>query len=229
VKRLLHRAISPLAARLAPTRWKRLAELHYWKDRKRAERVLANDHYERFCTAHFGLDRSFYEGKVVLDVGCGPRGSLEWASMAALRIGLDPLADRYLRLGTDRHRMEYLCAPAEEIPLDDASCDVALSFNSLDHVEDVARAVAEIKRVTRPGGTFLLLVEVNHPPTACEPHTLSPRELVGMLEPAFSCEEVEVYRPVEEGMYESIQAGEKAPDPLDTRVRGYLSARFTRA
>ena len=28
-------------------------------------------------------------GMRVLDVGCGPRGSLEWATMAARRVGID--------------------------------------------------------------------------------------------------------------------------------------------
>ena len=30
------------------------------------------------------------------DIGCGPRGSLEWATMAAERVGLDPPVNKYL-------------------------------------------------------------------------------------------------------------------------------------
>jgi ubiquinone/menaquinone biosynthesis C-methylase UbiE len=60
--------------------------------------------------------------------------------------------------------MEYLDAPAESMPIGDAECDVVASVNSLDHVEDVDRTVREIKRITRPGGYFLLLVEVISPP-----------------------------------------------------------------
>src|SRR5690554_1767232 len=103
--------------------------------------------------------------------------------MARRRIGLDPLADDYLRLGADDHAMEYISAPSEDVPLEDASCDSVFSFNSLDHVEDVERMIGEIKRITRPGGRFLLLVEVNHPPTACEPHELGVRPLLTMLAP----------------------------------------------
>ena len=39
---------------------------------------------------YFNLDKSFYKNKRILDVGCGPRGSLEWDDMALERVGLDP-------------------------------------------------------------------------------------------------------------------------------------------
>jgi len=174
------------------------------------------------------LDGSYYENKVILDIGCGPRGSLEWASMALRRIGLDPLVKEYLRLGASHHRMEYIDAPSENIPLKDAECDAVFSFNSLDHVEDIDQTLSEIKRVTRPGGIFLLLVEVNHPPTDCELHQLTPKKLVDSLKPEFDCESLQVYKPVANGMYQSIHADEKLPHPEDTTEIGYLSSKFIR-
>ncbi len=214
--------------KFSPIRWKESSELRYWKGRKQSEGVLSNEHYEYFYTTHFGLDAEFYNNKVLLDIGCGPRGSLEWASMAARRIGLDPLAKEYLQLGTSRHRMEYMDAPSEKIPMADATCDAVFSFNSLDHVEDVDQTLREIKRVTRPGGIFLLLVEVNHLPTACEPHTLTPKKVLDTLEPEFNCESLRVYQPVVPGMYDSIRANHPFPHPQETREIGYLSAKFTR-
>lgn len=56
----------------------------------------------------FGLDNDYYNGKKILDIGCGPRGSLEWADKAKERIGLDPLVDDYVKLGTDKHMMNYV-------------------------------------------------------------------------------------------------------------------------
>ena len=148
--------------------------------------------------------------------------------MASRRIGLDPLAKEYLRLGADRHRMDYIDANSERIPLDDSECDAVFAFNALDHVEDVDQTIKEIKRVTRPGGIFLLLVEVNHPPTDCEPHELTPTLLIDSLKPEFSCETLHVYRPVAQGMYESIHAGKEISHPEETREKGYLSAKFLR-
>jgi len=144
------------------------AELLYWRRQWRRGR-LGNHHYERYYTDLFELDRSFFEGKRLLDVGCGPRGSLEWAGMASERVGVDPLADRYRRLGTDDHAMRYVRAGAESLPFPDDSFDVVASFNSLDHVEDVDRAIAEIVRVTDPAGTILVITEVNRPATWTEP------------------------------------------------------------
>ncbi len=136
---------------------KRFNELIYWSQRKKAETVLSNRHYKYFYTTHFGLDETYYKNKIILDVGCGPRGSLEWASMAMRRIGLDPLADEYLKLGADQHKMEYICSPSENIPVNNAECDAVFSFNSLDHVENVEKTLDEIKRITRPAEFFCSL------------------------------------------------------------------------
>jgi SAM-dependent methyltransferase len=148
------------------------AEMDYWSRRAAIEGTLGNAHYERVFTAQFHLQRSFFDAKRVLDVGCGPRGSLEWAAGAARRVGLDPLVERYRELGIDRHAMDYVAAPAERMPFADASFDIVASLNSLDHVDDVDAAVAEITRVAAPGATWLLTVEVGHEPTATEPHSL---------------------------------------------------------
>ena len=220
--------VARIARRICPAYWKGYNELSFWKRLKKEKGGLHNSFYEFFYTTHFGLDKSFYKDKILLDVGCGPSGSLEWASMASRRIGLDPLAKKYLKLGASRHEMEYIDAPSEAIPLENARCDAVFSFNSLDHVEDVEQTMSEIKRVTKPGGILLLLVDVNHPPNDCEPHELSPDKVVELLQPEFVCEDLQVYRPVVRGMYQSIRAGEKFPHPEKVAERGYLSARFIR-
>jgi SAM-dependent methyltransferase len=228
-KRMARPVVSAVATRISPVRWKKFNELRYWKQRKRVEGVFSNDYYKHFYTAHFGLEDSYYSGKVILDIGCGPRGSLEWASMAARRIGLDPLAEEYLRLGADKHRMEYMCSPAENMPIGDGECDAVFSFNSLDHVDDVDRTLKEIKRITRPGGIFLLIADVNYAPTDWEPHELTPKRVVEFLRPEFVCEELDVYGASARGAYEAILAGKRLPNPQDTREPGGMSARFVRA
>jgi len=152
---------------------KRLYELAYWRKQQRREGQLENDWYEQLFTTCFDLSRDFYRGKRVLDIGCGPRGSLEWAEIAVERVGLDPLVDDYRKLGIDRHAMAYVAAPAERIPFPDAHFDIVTSINSLDHVDDVEAAVREVIRVLKPGGSFLLAVEIHPKPTIAEPHTLS--------------------------------------------------------
>ncbi len=229
MKRIARRLVSGIAVRISPVRWKEFEELNYWKSRKSAEGVLSNSHYKHFYTTHFGLDESYYRNKTILDIGCGPRGSLEWASMASRRIGLDPLAKEYLQLGANQHQMEYICSHAESIPIKDSGCDVVFSFNSLDHVENIDQTLKEIKRITRSGGFFLLLVEVNHPPTECEPHELAPKKVVELLEPEFVCENLQVYKPIAKGIYDSIRANERISNSRETNEIGYMSAKFIRA
>ena len=178
--------------RMAPRRFKQYRELVYWRSRVQRETVLSNDHYAYFYTGFFGLDREFYRDKRILDIGCGPRGSLEWADLAQERVGLDPLAGEYMGLGARRHRMRYVEAPAEAIPFPDGHFDVVCSFNSLDHVDDFSRAVAETKRVTKPGGLFLLIVEANHPAMVTEPVTVR-WEDIRLFEDAFEATSVRRY------------------------------------
>lgn len=57
-----------------------------------------------------------------------------------------------------------LCeADAQELPFADASFDTVVCTLALCSVPDDARAVAEVRRVLRPGGRFLLLEHVRSP------------------------------------------------------------------
>lgn len=161
------------------------AEFEFWrKTYQDSGGTLRNGYYEQLFTDQFGLTRQFFAGKRILDVGCGPRGSLEWATEAARRVGLDPLANRYRDLGIDEHAMEYCSAPAENMPFLDESFDVVSSLNSLDHVDDFYAALAEVTRVLVPGGSFLIEVEFGHRPTDTEPIEI-PANLVESLQPTF--------------------------------------------
>jgi SAM-dependent methyltransferase len=203
------------------------AELRYWRERRSSEGTLSNRHYERFYTEHFGLDAGFYAGRRILDVGCGPRGSLEWASDASRRVGLDPLADAYRELGTDAHAMEYMAAACEAIPFPNAYFDVVCSFNSLDHVDDLDGSIAELTRVVAVGGLFLLLTDVNHAPTECEPMVFS-WDVVDRFRPALRVLRVEHYERAERGMYQSIDAAVPYDHDDPMQRYGVLSASMVR-
>ncbi len=161
------------------------AEFEFWrKTRANSGGVLQNNHFEQLFTDQFGLTRAFFAGKRILDVGCGPRGSLEWAAEAGRRVGLDPLVDRYRNLGIDKHAMEYCPAAAEKMPFPDGAFDIVSSLNSLDHVDDLPATLREITRVLAPGGSFLLEVEFGHTPTDTEPIEI-PLNFIESLQPVF--------------------------------------------
>ena len=142
--------------KLAPIRIKRIRELYYWKYIRGKEKIFIYDHYLYFFTSYFNLDIQDYKGKKILDIGCGPRGRLEWADMSSERIGLDPLANSYLKLGANKHKMIYINASAEEIPYENEYFDFISTFNSLDHVDDLNQVIREIKRVLKTGGLYKL-------------------------------------------------------------------------
>jgi ubiquinone/menaquinone biosynthesis C-methylase UbiE len=152
---------------------KKRAELLYWQLKKVREGTLTNQHYEPFYTTYFDLKKEDYQGKKVMDIGCGPRGSLEWATMAAECIGLDPLADSYLKLGAVKHRMRYVNSGSESIPFSDNYFDFVTSFNSLDHVDDLDKSISELIRVLKPNGLFLFIADIHDEPTITEPSAFS--------------------------------------------------------
>jgi ubiquinone/menaquinone biosynthesis C-methylase UbiE len=55
---------------------------------------------------------------------------------------------------------KLLRAPAEDLPFDDSSFDVAISTLVLCSVDDQARAVRELRRVLRPGGRLLFMEHI---------------------------------------------------------------------
>ena len=206
---------------------KKVGELAYWSERKDIEGTLLNGWFEGYYTDHFGLSRDDYRDKRVLDIGCGPRGSLEWATMARERVGVDPLAGEYLQMGATHHAMTYIAAGAESIPVPDHNFDIVCSFNSLDHVDDLDASIAEMKRVTAVGGLLLVITDVHDKPTPQEPICFD-WSVVELLAPEFAVQSLRCCEKLGGGAYTS--AKQDIPfDHADTRPRyGVLSARLTR-
>lgn len=209
---------------------KEKGELSYWYKKLAEEGTLRNDHYEFLYTGHWDLAKSFYDGKRILDIGCGPRGSLEWADNALERIGIDSLADDYVKeLGADKHAMKYEATGMEDCRFPDGYFDVVCSVNSLDHVADVDKTISQVKRVTKPGGLFLLLVEVNHEPTVTEPITLG-WEIVDKFKPEFEEVRIRHYEFASDHsqtMTETIK-GKEYDHSNPTKRTGMLSAMLKR-
>jgi SAM-dependent methyltransferase len=128
-------------------------------------------------------DRGFFTGKVVAEIGPGPVGFPE-ACGAGTAIAIEPLAPRLKAAGLLLEGdVAYLAVGAEDVPLLDASLDVVVARNSLDHVADPAAVMAEVKRLLRPGGTLILNVDVEGVPTAAEPHAFAVEDVHRLVAP----------------------------------------------
>ncbi len=105
-----------------------------------------------------------FAGKDVLDLGCGLGGkTVAYAQLGAASVtGLD-LRSQSLRAASEensRHNptpstVGFCLSDAAKMSFADESFDLIVSVNVLEHVEDLYFALAECKRVLRPGGLML--------------------------------------------------------------------------
>jgi SAM-dependent methyltransferase len=100
-------------------------------------------------------------GERVVDIGCGPGYLCEEIAEAVGRdgtvVGIDPSA---AMLALAEHRatgVELVAGDALSLPLEDESFDAAVSTQVYEYVPDMAAALAEARRVLRPGGRLLVL------------------------------------------------------------------------
>jgi len=101
----------------------------------------------------------------VLEIGAGTGANLRCYGAAVESLTLtEPEAPMLRRL--ERKAREQapgatvLRAPAEDLPFEDATFDVAVSTLVLCGVEDQPRALRELRRVLRPGGKLLFIEHV---------------------------------------------------------------------
>lgn len=103
---------------------------------------------------------SAWNGKKVLDLGCGGGFvSEELARRGAHVTGVDPaqvLVDvAKLHAQESGFEIDYKVGTGEAIPAPDASFDIVVCVDVLEHVADLDRVLQEVHRVLKPGGLFL--------------------------------------------------------------------------
>ncbi len=94
----------------------------------------------------------------VLEVGFGSGLNIPFYKNITKLYALDTSSE-LVHIAQEKFRsvpfpIEYVVASAEKIPLPDNSVDCVVSTWSLCSIPDPARALAEIKRVLKPGGQF---------------------------------------------------------------------------
>jgi ubiquinone/menaquinone biosynthesis C-methylase UbiE len=109
------------------------------------------------------VDFEALRGKDVLDVGAGSGIATQMLAEAGANVTAVDLTDWAVE--TTRRRLaafelggDVRQADAEELPFEDASFDLVFSWGVIHHSSDMDRALAELVRVTRPGGQVVLMV-----------------------------------------------------------------------
>ena len=146
---------------MTATRDRKAIEAYYddyatWYEGERRE-----GYYGVVNALEFGAVAAAVAGRDVLEIGCGTGLILErTAAVARWATGID-LSAGMARFSAGRKGLTVAQASATDLPFADASFDVVYSFKVLPHVPDLAAALAEIRRVLRPGGRAF--VEVYNP------------------------------------------------------------------
>lgn len=98
-------------------------------------------------------------GKSVLDLACGEGyGSHLLTNVAESVTGADIDKDTIAaaRQKYKRENLTFVNCPATDLPFADNSFDLVVSFETLEHLEEHRRMLAELKRVLRPAGIVLI-------------------------------------------------------------------------
>lgn len=132
-------------------------EEEYWHvvvdpDGNARDRLVERDRTLADLGTELAFLRSLPGGRI-LDAGCG----LGWL--------LSALGDEWDRCGLElsayaaEHARQFgdvRTAPVEECPFPDAHFDVVVCHHVIEHVPEPERAIAELRRVLRPGGRLVL-------------------------------------------------------------------------
>jgi len=99
-----------------------------------------------------------FESKKVLEIGCGDGAMLKHIASTFIPeriIGIDNGLESWHGIGESSGGNWEICdGDAENLSFEDKSFDVACSLGTFEHINDVSKALAEIKRVLKPFGKF---------------------------------------------------------------------------
>ena len=129
----------------------------WWSDNIRWVRTLKNLVPGRLSWMDRQVD---WAGKDVLDLGCAGGFMAEALDDRGARVsGIDPAADAIAaaraHAAEGGRSITYDVGVGESLPYDNAAFDMVVCVDVIEHVQDLAKVLAEVARVLRPGGLFL--------------------------------------------------------------------------
>ena len=163
------------------------------------ERVLFGDGREWVCSRASGE---------VLEVAVGTGRNFPFypAGVQLTGIDLSPAMLEIARKKADELSLDADLreSDAQELPFSDASFDTVVCTLSLCNIPDDRRAIAEMKRVLRPGGRLLLLDHVK----ASSKAWLAAQRVLELLSWRFACDHL-LRRPLEHVVAEGFEVEQR--------------------
>ncbi len=123
--------------------------------------------YGEYATNRLGVEALTLEpDSKVIDIGCGTGCALRHAAEQVTNgslIGIDPVP-RMIEIAREQtaghltaDRVTYFKGSAENLPIEDASADFVLAFDSYDHWQDQPSGLREVGRVLKSNGRFVVV------------------------------------------------------------------------
>ena len=112
------------------------------------------EHLHRYAMA-----RELVRGKVVLDIACGEGyGSALLSMVAGSVVGVD-ISENVIQHAQETYsnaNLRFFTGSCSNIPVEDGTIDVVVSFETIEHHSEHEEMMAEIKRVLRPKGVLII-------------------------------------------------------------------------
>lgn len=159
-----------------------------------SEHLMESEHRGRYLWA-----AALASGLTVLDAGCGTGYGSEIIAAAGARrvVGVDISEEAidYARSSSLHAASEFQVGGLHDLPFEDASFDLAVCFEVIEHVEEQPRAIAQLRRVLKPSGVLAISSpnrDVYPPGNPHHLHEFVPEELKQVLAEEFT--NVRLYR-----------------------------------
>lgn len=179
--------------------------------------IIYGEHLVRYLSAQYVV-----KGRTVLDIASGSGyGTASLAKTATHVTGVDVSKEAidYARENYSAENIDYKLGDGRNIPLEDTSVDIVVSFETIEHIEDYRFFMSEVKRVLKPDGLFLLstpndveFAEGNH----FHIHEFEHKELQSLVKEYFS--EIKDYFQAD-WVYSGIHSKEEIVNETEMKIK----------
>jgi SAM-dependent methyltransferase len=174
------------------------------------------EHLHRYLLA-----REWCRNKDVLDVASGEGyGTALLAQVAKSAIGVEIAPDAVAHATSSyvRENLTYQQGDARVLPVPDASRDVVISFETIEHFAEQQQFLDEVRRVLRPGGLFVVSTpdRDNYSPAESAVNAYHVKELTAaefetLLRSNFATVSLALQRPIFGSVMLPAETGDRAP------------------